>query len=111
MTFLGATLSGSRTRGSEPFSRYGDARRSAASVLSLTKSATSSSNDAVGLADATAKILSVKTVLLLGVARWRPRGARLVSNSWACCSCLLPIDRPERADTLGLGAVTRYSDC
>ena len=47
-------------------------REDAGSVLSLTRIATSSSNDAVGLADATAKILSVKTVLLLGVARWRP---------------------------------------
>jgi hypothetical protein len=38
----------------------------------LTKIATISSHDAVGLADAKAKILSVKTVLLFGVARCRP---------------------------------------
>jgi hypothetical protein len=47
-------------------------REDAGSARSLAKIATSSSHDAVGWADATAKILSVKTVLLLGVARCRP---------------------------------------
>jgi len=89
-------------------------REDAGSVLSLTRIATSSSNDAVGLADATAKILSVKTVLLLGVARWRPPRR---SPGFEPLGMLLqfapyrPIGRPERANALGLGAVTRYSDC
>jgi len=64
-------LAHGKRRGSEPFSRYGDARRRWQGLILDQDFNELVARRPIGLPDATAKILSAKSVLLLGVAGWR----------------------------------------